>query len=172
MHEMQFRCIIKQFTYLNSFWYSLCPFFRFFCLPFLSYRLISFNFEVLLLLFLRLFVNAREKFNKKRYKNSSVFWLNSIKLFFFFWFSGLLAGFTLVVHSSLSLGFRKFLCVFPSKWKCSFFYWLIKLFLYFFRLEISGRLCLSIRLGDEALWNYIYTSPKHRKIRLINWRLN
>lgn len=95
MHEMgigkmRFRCIIKQFTYLNSFWYSLCPFYR---LPFLFDRLISFNFEVLLLLFLRLFLSECEREIQKRYKNSSVFLLNSIKLFVFFWFFGTSCGF-------------------------------------------------------------------------------
>lgn len=60
MWKMQFRCIIKQFTYLNSFFGI--PLFPFrcsvlFCLPFLSYRLIFFQLEVSLWI--------REKFKKK-----------------------------------------------------------------------------------------------------------
>lgn len=108
--KMQFRCIIGQFTYLNSFFGI--PFFCPFLVPprsqlVLSYRLISFNSEVILYSF-RLVVNKRVKFKKnsgKRYKNSFRFWLNPIKKTFssFSVFLGLLAGFTLLVHSGLSL---------------------------------------------------------------------
>lgn len=86
MGKMQFRCIIRQFTYLNSFFGI--PLFPWFCvrLPFLSYRLIFFQLEVLCRCSFRLVRQAREIQNskKKPRKKKDIkillrFWLNSIK---------------------------------------------------------------------------------------------
>lgn len=66
MGKMQFRCIIRQFTYLNSFFGI--PLFPWFCvrLPFLSYRLIFFQLEVLCRCSFRLVRQAREIQNSKK----------------------------------------------------------------------------------------------------------
>jgi hypothetical protein len=158
MGRMQFRCIIKQFTYLNSFFgipYSFfSPFFLLQSFPFLSYRLISLTWGS--------FVDApkkREKFkkkSKKRYKNSWAFWLNSIKVFFsFFFYFGTSRGFC---FSRALKSFSRFSLLFLSNRLHNklllrngnlVFLLINKTVFYLFRLEYSDRLYARIRHGDK-----------------------
>jgi hypothetical protein len=77
--QFRFRCIIKQFTYLNSF--SLVFLFTFFSIFFPPLLVLSINlFQLCCYSFSWMREEKfKKKSNEKRYKNSSVFWLNSIK---------------------------------------------------------------------------------------------